>query len=272
MTPVSVVRSNGEWDWRPGVQLKSLEALTDLYDGSVGHNANFLLNCGPNYSGLLPDLEMQRYKEFGRWIQSCYATPVNATPAGVIPSASGTTVTLQFAASAPALGRISLMEDQTTGQRIRSYTVDVMNTSTSTKSWEPLLTAAQSIGHKRIIRVEPPRQLAAVRLTVHKAVGAAGIRSIAAFAASGCALPPAPPSPPCELQQNFEYTGNLLSAPTVMPDVAHCCVGCRAMRKKCVGFAFTLKSKMCALFGSTGGAKQAQGITSGAPIWLKSDS
>jgi hypothetical protein len=94
------------------------------------------------------------------------------------------------------------------------------------------------------------------------------LRSIAAFAAAGCTLPPAPPSPPCEVQTDFEYTGNSLGQPSVRPSVAACCAACRAVAaKKCVGFAYALASRQCAMLGSTGGAEQAAGITSGAPIW-----
>ena len=160
-------------------------------------------------------------------------------------------------------------EDQSTGQRIRSFSVDGRNASTTgSGGWTSLLLNGQSIGHKRIIKLSPPLKLTAIRLRVHKAIGEAAIRSIAAFAVDGCSLPPAPPAPPCELQHNFEYTGNYLGTPTTQSSVTACCAACRKIvSHKCVGFAYTIASKVCALFGSTGGARKTAGVTSGAPIW-----
>ena len=140
--------SNGEWDWRAGTPIKSLQSLVALHDASVGHNANLLLNCGPSYSGLLPPEDMARYKEFGDWVSSCYGSPVNIT-AGPLAAASGDSATLELHADAPPLGRIWLMEGQSGGQRIRSFSVEVRNRTGA--AWSPLLAGAQSIGHKRIL-------------------------------------------------------------------------------------------------------------------------
>ena len=147
--------------------------------------------------------------------------------------------------------------------------MDGRNASTTgSGGWTSLLLNGQSIGHKRIIKLSPPLKLTAIRLRVHEAIGEAAIRSIAAFAVDGCSLPPAPPAPPCELQHNFEYTGNYLGTLTTQSSVTACCAACRKIvSHKCVGFAYTIASKVCALFGSTGGARETAGVTSGAPIW-----
>ena len=50
-------------------QLKSVEELFGLYCTSVGNNANFLLNVGPDRRGLLPEKDVERLTGLGREIR-----------------------------------------------------------------------------------------------------------------------------------------------------------------------------------------------------------
>lgn len=202
-------------------------------------------------------------------MEACYGTPLATLPTAPAKLKSGGQVTLAVRSGEPA-GRIVIMEDQSRGQRVRSFQVDVkLGSEGETPSWQPLL-KAESIGHKRIIALNTsqtlagnPRVLSAVRLTVVDAVGTATIRSMAVFAESGCALPPAPPSPPCQLVADYEYTGAQVGAKLGGQSVALCCSACRA-KAHCVGFARTAAGQ-CTLFKALGGGSVVPGSTSGSP-------
>ena len=121
-------------------------------------------------------------------MEACYGTPLATLPTAPAKLESGGQVTLAVRSGEPA-GRIVIMEDQSRGQRVRSFQVDVkLGSEGETPSWQPLL-KAESIGHKRIIALNTsqtlagnPRVLSAVRLTVVDAVGTATIRSMAVYA------------------------------------------------------------------------------------------
>eukprot|EP01052_Picozoa_sp_SAG31_P012471 SAG31_NODE_730_length_12505_cov_3.807109_15_plen_434_part_00 len=131
--------SDGKWRWSPGQPIKSLAYLTALYDASVGHNANLLLNFSPTYTGLFPPEAVTRYAQFGQWQRQCYGeeNKLNETvpggqdwslpsvgrarPQKGAPIAVGMPLVLTLVAPGVGTGaRVVLMEDQTLGQRIVS--------------------------------------------------------------------------------------------------------------------------------------------------------
>ena len=75
--------------------------------------------------------------------------------------------------------------------------------------------------------------LPAYHFTVLESIGTA--TSIAVYAAKGCTLPPAPPVAPCELVENYEYKGVVVST-LLGRNVSGCCVAC-CKGTHCVGFA-----------------------------------
>ena len=56
--------------------LKSVDELFGMYEMSVGHGSNFLLNIGPDQRGLLTDADKARIAELGKKIHA-YDTPVD---------------------------------------------------------------------------------------------------------------------------------------------------------------------------------------------------
>lgn len=60
--------------------LKTTDELFGMYEMSVGHGSNFLLNIGPDNHGLLPEKDSQRLLELGRRIRSAYGTPLAYSP------------------------------------------------------------------------------------------------------------------------------------------------------------------------------------------------
>jgi hypothetical protein len=245
---------------KPGQPIKSLQRLAEIYETSVGRNANLLLGFHPDFSGAIPAASAARINEFGSWVKACYGTPL-AILVGAPAKVKHEGEVTMAVSSSERVGRIVIQEDQTHGQRVRSFQVDVEVGG----MWQTLV-AAESIGHKRIIALNMSQftghALSLVRLTVLETVGTATIRSMAVYAEEGCTLPPALPTPPCQLVEDYEYVGveiGTLSARSV----AQCCSACRA-KAHCVGFARTA-SGQCTLFKALGGGAVFTGSTSGSP-------
>lgn len=57
-------------------RIKSLDELFGMYEMSVGHGSNFLLNIGPDNRGLLPDIDVTRVLELGARIKESYGNPL----------------------------------------------------------------------------------------------------------------------------------------------------------------------------------------------------
>jgi alpha-L-fucosidase len=56
----------------PGIGIRSLASLADVYHSTIGHNTNMLLDIAPMPNGSVPEYAKKRYAEFGGWIRACY--------------------------------------------------------------------------------------------------------------------------------------------------------------------------------------------------------
>lgn len=138
-------RIRDTWFWKTGNQksLKSVADLMRMYEESVGHGSVLLLNNTPDRSGLIPELDGARSAEFGDEIRRVYGA--GSSVASV--SGKGREVSAVF--SAPSMiDRVVMMEDITTGERVRRYEVDVLVDGV----WKPAA-RGDAIGHKRIVRI-----------------------------------------------------------------------------------------------------------------------
>ena len=70
--------------------LKSVDELFGMYEMSVGHGSNFLLNIGPDARGLLPDADVARLLALGERIRASYGSPINFST----PTQEGNTYTI----------------------------------------------------------------------------------------------------------------------------------------------------------------------------------
>ncbi|HTQ11918.1 MAG TPA: alpha-L-fucosidase [Fimbriimonadaceae bacterium] len=164
-------RMRDTWFWNTHNEgsVKSVAKLVEMYENSVGHGANLLLNNTPDTTGLIPALDARRAKEFGDEIQRRYGTPI-ATSSG-----HGPLITVQ--PSAPVtVGAVETMEDISQGERVRSYVVEGLVDGQWTQ-----LAGGTAIGHAKIDRFEPVR-CSEVRLKVLLSEGAPLIRRLAIFA------------------------------------------------------------------------------------------
>lgn len=143
--------------------------MIQVYHQTVGHNCLLMLDLTPDRTGLIPPAYATRYKELGDFIRSCYGTSVLPSQRLTLDDSS---VHVQLFDSSPVtVDRSIIQEDQTQGQVIRAYTVDVqLVNGTNTTQW---ITVAQgtSVGNKKIdIWQAGPQLVRAVRLNITKVV------------------------------------------------------------------------------------------------------
>ncbi|MCK5835356.1 MAG: alpha-L-fucosidase, partial [Lentisphaeria bacterium] len=159
------------WFWSPANEKKrkSLKHLVKVYYHSVGRGTLMLLNSTPMSNGLIPEADMQRYKELGDEITRRFSNPIVQTK-GI-----GTKHLLTF--SKPTLvNQFMLMEDYRYGERIREFKVEAKDAH---GIWSVINTGS-AVGRKRIV-VFKERPVTALRLTITKHVGTPLLRAFKAF-------------------------------------------------------------------------------------------
>lgn len=168
-------------------QVKSLEELLNVYFGSVGGNATFLLNLPPDRRGLIHEHDAARVRELGRVLRETFAQDLAAgaevtlvaqgTPTGGAPEteAAGaetfdpahiadghpetywTTApgqeqaTLELTLSKARTFNVAVLQEQiAVGQRIERVRLTALVEGT----WQPIA-ATTTVGYKRLLRFPP---------------------------------------------------------------------------------------------------------------------
>lgn len=162
--------------------------------------------------GQVDPAHAQRYKEFGDWIRACYDEPL-ASRQGVI-SGPGQVLELRLPpGGGQAFDRVLIREDQSHGQRIREYAIELLPAASALdRAWDsevrsgdlnltpllksltdPLITVLQhpvesgsSVGNKRIHLLAPEtanqsQDAYAVRLHVKSDSWPVFIKELAVF-------------------------------------------------------------------------------------------
>ncbi len=170
--PLRGVRPVHNWFWAPDQDhaAEPTESLVEMYHQSVGRNCNFIIGEVVTPDGLVPQSDIDRLAEFGRAIRRLFGTPVART--------SGVGERVELHLPQPCrIGRASMMEDITQGERVRRFTLSGLAPG---GDWVELA-SGQSIGHKRIVAF-PPREVARVRLVIERARATPHIRELAVYA------------------------------------------------------------------------------------------
>ena len=156
----TTLQAGDHWFQRNDFAIRSLDELQKVYLKTVGQNTNLLLNVAANNMGLIMDASVQRYKEFGDWIESCFSnSSILAQNSG-----KGYILKVQSEKSIP-FDTIVIQEDQTNGQAVRNFTVELItakpNTTATSEELKDLISmydegaplvvaSGTSIGHKAI--------------------------------------------------------------------------------------------------------------------------
>lgn len=108
--------------------IKAPEVLLGMYESSVGHGSNFLLNVGPDARGLLSDADLVSLRRLGELLHGCYDHPV---PFGPLTAESDVVYSVTHPCypecsfyHTPTNGmfnRVLIKEDLTHGQNIRAF-------------------------------------------------------------------------------------------------------------------------------------------------------
>ena len=159
-----------EWFWDAGddEKVRSVEALVDMYYGSVGRNSTLILGLAPDDRGLLPDADVRACEAFGAAISGAFANRVAES--------AGTGRRLEIVLDGPtSIDHVVLQEDIVDGERVRRYALDALVGG----RWQPL-DVGTCIGHKRIHRF-PAREIEGLRLMIESAVAEPRIARFAAY-------------------------------------------------------------------------------------------
>ena len=166
--------------------LKSVDELFGMYEMSVGHGSNFLLNIGPDNRGLLPDADVSRVLELGERIRETFKSPLPYTD----PSKNGDEYTMlhkDFLSAPdwwmnPKADRLSnclvIEEDLTNGQSVESFSVYGYMPQDSHE--KILLFEGRTIGHKLICRFGAMR-CSKYEIVINKYSGEHKIKNIKAY-------------------------------------------------------------------------------------------
>ncbi len=162
-------------------KVKSVDELIDIYLGSVGRNANLLLNLPVDRRGLVHENEAARLKEWRATLERMFKVDL-ARSEGVVTTASNVRGSDQrFAAAAASdasastywacddnvtraslevdfggqrdVDTILLQEPIALGQRIKGFAIEAQE---SDGAWHEIARGT-TVGHKRIVRFTPVR-------------------------------------------------------------------------------------------------------------------
>ncbi|HEX5004421.1 MAG TPA: alpha-L-fucosidase [Gemmatimonadales bacterium] len=143
------------WFWHPAEdeQVKSVDALVDLYFSSVGRNSKLLLNVPPTRDGLIHPTDAARLAGMRQRIDATFAEDRFGA------AAAGNEVTVTTA---------DLREEIAHGQSVAAYRLE----GRVDGEWREL-SRGTTIGYRKLDRF-PPTTVTGVRLRIKESVGRAG--------------------------------------------------------------------------------------------------
>ena len=185
------------WFYTPGLALRPLGELIDVYHKSVGCNGKLELDFAISRTGQLDPRHVAAYAAFGAWQRSCYGAPL-ATAA---PGASLVSVLDLGSGGAPVLvDRVMLREDLAGGQNVNGYLLEWEDSSSAgeggASGWQSF-GSGTTVGNKKIhLRAEGAVNATSLRLTLAPSAFpppyAQFLTTFAAFAPGPCAVGPSP--------------------------------------------------------------------------------
>lgn len=160
----------GGWFWHKNQDdmIRPLDELVDRYCKSVGRNTNMLLGIVIDTTGLVPEADVKRLKEFGNEIEKRFSNPLGSA------KGSGKEFTVNFK-TPESVNYVVIMEDISKGERVRNYELRGLQNN----KWSVLSTGS-CIGHKRIEAFNPEK-FEAIRLTVIDSDGKPAIKKMVCY-------------------------------------------------------------------------------------------
>lgn len=167
----TTLQEGDHWFWEPNTPIRNLTELIEVYHDTVGNNGVLELDFAIDRTGNVDPVHAVMYASFGNWIRQCYGSP--------IASVSGRTTWIILPLPGHFIvDRVVIREDQSFGQRIRSYEVSY---DPGNGVWEPFSTGT-SVGNKRIDLLSSPVTVAYLQLKVTNSTAQPVISFFGAFA------------------------------------------------------------------------------------------
>lgn len=162
----------GLWGIAYRLSLFSKAKLVELYEKSVGHGANLLLNLAPNPSGLWNEIDIKRLHEAMAEVRRRYSKPLATT------SGKGTMIELKLPTSM-TFNAIITQENIREGERVRKYHFEALIQG----NFVQLDTeeATISMGHKKIDKLTSPITTDCLRLIIDEANAEPLIKALSIF-------------------------------------------------------------------------------------------
>jgi hypothetical protein len=169
--PLRGYKGRHEWFWEPGdeASIFPVQQLTNMYYGSVGHNATLILGLTPDANGLIPQQDADTLKAFGEAIKSNFSNPL------VVACGNQYTIAVKLPKD-KMVNQIVIEEAIENGQRVREFMVQVYRKH----RWETIFSGT-SIGHKFIKQLPEPVAGKSVRLLITKSIGQPSVKQLALY-------------------------------------------------------------------------------------------
>ena len=159
-----------DWFWEPDREhtIYPVEDLVNMHHKSVGRNSTLIVGLTPDPSGLLPEADAERLKEWGDEIERRFENPVAES------EGRGNEYVINFETDKD-LNHVVIQEDIKHGERVRTYTIEGQKDG----QWQEIC-SGQCIGHKRIQQFETD-QYSGVKLIIDESLAEPRIRNFAVF-------------------------------------------------------------------------------------------
>lgn len=138
--------------------IKTLDELFGMYEASVGHGSNFLLNVGPDNRGRIPEADARRLHELGEKIRANYSSSIDFEPmmkeGENVYSIEHKEFEVDFHEKGvpfQPVNTVEITEDLSEGQSIKAFKVYVHLPHYTKK--RILVFNGNTVGHKLICRI-----------------------------------------------------------------------------------------------------------------------
>lgn len=173
------------WFWHPNQDhaVYTADDLMQIYNRSVGRNANLVIGAVIDPEGKVPPGDAQAMEEFGRQVRRRSAHPITAV------KGTGRQWEISLPFRTP-VNQILAMEDIRHGERIRKFILEAQHPD---GTWHAV-TEGQCVGHKKILTF-PALESDRLRLRVTAAAAEPILRRLAVYPAE---VPSSPATGPAE--------------------------------------------------------------------------
>lgn len=130
--------------------VKTLPQLIDIYDMSVGHGANMLINIGPDRRGKLPECDSQALIAMGKAVKERVAKPFATLADCTVNDEGDFWNYTRGDGTRSTCNLIVIEEDLTDGEAVKRFAIDITDYQQGRRI---CMYQGSTIGHKCIIRL-----------------------------------------------------------------------------------------------------------------------